>query len=444
VSRPFGRLLVVGVPPMIAQGFVRLLQQAGVSAAYAALPLSPAGSRVGDEVVGILALVGHNESSASSLLMQVRESLPNVTLYLLGAARMPWLEAVSTQVEAINLSESSTSVETIVSLLARTITPDSQGPTMADRLGVLTQRERQLLEALASYLGTDEEFARAQGISPHTLRAHLQNIRRKLGATNRAEAIEVARSSLPPAISRGPAWAYSSPEVSEPVRRRVVVCSDTRVLAEVLVAELATVVRYRLDEEPCRTLESLGSYLEEEGSDVVLLGDPVTANMAMDISQLSTRFPRTRFVVLQLVEPRAFPDVYRAGVTGFLGPNVTIEEFTEALDAVAAGELFISSDETRRIIDDLTLTRQEEDEVIKRFLTLSEREKDVYVKLAEGRKESDIGSLLFISNATVRTHIQHLLTKMGVHSRMQAIQLEQTYRLLARFHSPLDRSPGTR
>jgi DNA-binding NarL/FixJ family response regulator len=111
---------------------------------------------------------------------------------------------------------------------------------------------------------------------------------------------------------------------------------------------------------------------------------------------------------------------------------------------VAAGELFISSDETRRIIDDLTLTRQEEDEVIKRFLTLSEREKDVYVKLAEGRKESDIGSLLFISNATVRTHIQHLLTKMGVHSRMQAIQLEQTYRLLARFHSPLDRSPGTR
>ena len=308
---------------------------------------------------------------------------------------------------------------------------------------MLSQRERQLLEALASHPETDEEFARAQGISAHTLRAHLQNIRRKLGATNRAEAIEVARSSLARATSTRPACAYSSPEVSEPVKRRVVVCSDTRLLAELLGAQLTSVLRYRLDEEPCRNLETLGSYLEKKSSDVALLGDPVTASMATDISRLSTRFPRTRFVALQPVEPRAFLDVYRAGVTGFLGPNVTIEEFIDALDAVAAGELFISSDEIRRIIDDLTLSRQEEDEVIKRFLTLSEREKDVYVKLAEGAKELDIGSHLFIANATVRTHIQQILTKMGVHSRMQAIQLEQTYRLLARFHSPVALSPGT-
>ena len=106
VLKSSGRLLVVGLPPMIAQGFVRLLQQAGVTAAYAALPLSSAGSGDGDEHVGILALVGHNELRASSLLMQVRESLPDVTLYLLGAAQTPWLEAVSAQFGAINLSES--------------------------------------------------------------------------------------------------------------------------------------------------------------------------------------------------------------------------------------------------------------------------------------------------------------------------------------------------
>jgi DNA-binding NarL/FixJ family response regulator len=443
VLRSYSKLLVVGLPPMIAQGFVRVLRQAGLFAVYAALPLSSGGSGIGDEHVGILALVGQNESRASTLLMQIRESLPDATLYLLGTARTPWLEAVSAQFGAINLSKSSTSVEMIVSLLAQTITPDSQIPTTADRLGVLSTRERQLLEALALHPGTDQEFARAQGISTNTLRAHVRNIRRKLGAINREEAVEVARTTRARATSRTPAWAYSSPEVSEPVKRRVVVCSDTRVLAELLVAEFTSVLRYRLDEEPCRNLESLGSYLEKKGSDVALLGDPVIASMAIDISRLSTRFPRTRFVALQPVEPGAFLDVYRAGVTGFLGLNVTIEEFTEALDAVAAGELFISNDETRRIIDDLTLSRQEEDKIIKRFLTLSERERDVYVKLSEGAKELDIGSHLFIANATVRTHIQQILTKIGVHSRTQAIQLEQTYRLLARFHSPPVRSPGT-
>ena len=76
---------------------------------------------------------------------------------------------------------------------------------------------------------------------------------------------------------------------------------------------------------------------------------------------------------------------------------------------------------TRRVIDQFS--RLPRHEPPKELAELTEREREVLALIAEGRSNAEIGEALFISDTTVKTHVTHVLQKLGLRDRVQAVVL---------------------
>ncbi|GAA2600709.1 response regulator transcription factor [Winogradskya consettensis] len=111
----------------------------------------------------------------------------------------------------------------------------------------------------------------------------------------------------------------------------------------------------------------------------------------------------------------------RAGASGFLLKDAEPAELVAAIRVVAGGEAMLSPAVTRRLIDAFaTGTVSAAPEGDPRLATLTPRERDVLVSLAQGLSNAEIGAALGIVTGTVKAHINALLPKLGVRDRVQA------------------------
>jgi DNA-binding NarL/FixJ family response regulator len=112
-----------------------------------------------------------------------------------------------------------------------------------------------------------------------------------------------------------------------------------------------------------------------------------------------------------------------AGASGFLLKDVPAEQLAHAIRVVAAGEALLAPSVTRRLI--ASFARQgTRDPVLRRpagLGDLTERETEVLALLAEGLSNAEIARRLFVGEATVKTHVARVLTKLGVRDRVQAV-----------------------
>ncbi|MBT2369337.1 response regulator transcription factor [Streptomyces sp. ISL-10] len=111
----------------------------------------------------------------------------------------------------------------------------------------------------------------------------------------------------------------------------------------------------------------------------------------------------------------------QAGATGFLLKNTPPRELARAVKTVNAGDAMLAPSVTRRLIQDFVgrdTSRQVH--ARNRVAELTERECQVLRLLAEGQSNADIGGCLFMSEATVKTHVSRVLAKLGCANRVQA------------------------
>jgi DNA-binding NarL/FixJ family response regulator len=126
-------------------------------------------------------------------------------------------------------------------------------------------------------------------------------------------------------------------------------------------------------------------------------------------------------------------DALRAGASGFLLKDVERERLVEAVRTVAAGEsLFAPS-----VIERLVAHYVEHPPVTAawpppQLAELSERELEVLTLVGRGRSNGEIAAELFISLATVKTHVRHVLAKLGLRDRVQAVVLAYESGLIRR------------
>jgi DNA-binding NarL/FixJ family response regulator len=117
----------------------------------------------------------------------------------------------------------------------------------------------------------------------------------------------------------------------------------------------------------------------------------------------------------------------RAGASGFLLKDAGPDVLVAAIRTVAAGDSLIDPAVTRRLIERwATLDASTEPAsrpVPPTIGTLSAREREILVGLARGRTNKELADDLIVSEATVKTHVSNLLTKLGVRSRVQAVVL---------------------
>jgi DNA-binding NarL/FixJ family response regulator len=114
----------------------------------------------------------------------------------------------------------------------------------------------------------------------------------------------------------------------------------------------------------------------------------------------------------------------RAGASGFLLKDVPPGELSGAIRTVASGDAVVSPRITRRLLDEYAhlLSSPRHDEPINRALsTLTDREREVLIALAEGLSNAEIGARLFVSEATVKTHVGRMLGKLELRDRLQAV-----------------------
>jgi two-component system, NarL family, response regulator DevR len=141
--------------------------------------------------------------------------------------------------------------------------------------------------------------------------------------------------------------------------------------------------------------------------------------------------PEARVVVMaQHADNESLHDFVTAGAFGFVNPQLDgFATLVSALHRAAAGEFLLSADTLRRIIrhqrTEFVRQRQRAD-VIQR---LTERELEILALIGAGLDNRMIAEKLYVSVTTVRSHIQHLLAKLDIHSRLEAAVLANRYEL---------------
>jgi len=97
------------------------------------------------------------------------------------------------------------------------------------------------------------------------------------------------------------------------------------------------------------------------------------------------------------------------------------EAAVQAVAAVAEGKSFFSPAIARLMLDDYVKQRTGEPGVIDRYESLSDREREVFQLIAEGKANKDIAAILFISPSTVETHRARIMEKLDVHSAAEIV-----------------------
>ena len=138
--------------------------------------------------------------------------------------------------------------------------------------------------------------------------------------------------------------------------------------------------------------------------------------------QILAADPSARVLVLTTFDLDEYVyEALRAGASGFVLKDDPPEQLLGAIRTVAAGDALLSPSVTKRVIDQFSrLPRHEPPEEL---AELTEREREVLALIAEGRSNSEIGEALFISETTVKTHVTHVLQKLGLRDRVQAVVL---------------------
>jgi DNA-binding NarL/FixJ family response regulator len=161
--------------------------------------------------------------------------------------------------------------------------------------------------------------------------------------------------------------------------------------------------------------------VEELRPDVVLMDIrmPVVAGIEAT-RRISTKFPRTAVLVLTTYDLDEYVfAALEAGASGFLLKDSPPDELVAAIRVVARGDALIAPSITRRLVAEFTARATKAGR--RPLPPISEREREVLVGVARGLSNGELSTELFIGEATVKSHVSSLLTKLGCRDRVQLV-----------------------
>jgi len=137
--------------------------------------------------------------------------------------------------------------------------------------------------------------------------------------------------------------------------------------------------------------------------------------------QIVKRSPSTRILVLTMHADEAYVhQILQAGATGYLLKDSADVDLIQAVSAVSKGKSFFSPGVARLMLDDYVRTLAEKG-ATDRYDTLSEREREIFQLIAEGKANKEMAALLSISPSTVETHRARIMEKLDLHSAAEIV-----------------------
>ena len=132
----------------------------------------------------------------------------------------------------------------------------------------------------------------------------------------------------------------------------------------------------------------------------------------------------TRVVILTTYELDEYVfDALAAGASGFLLKAAPPEDLIRAIRVVASGDALLAPSVTRRLIQEFAKRPEPQARKAKELETLTDREAEVLREVARGLTNAEIAARLHVAETTVKTHVAHLLDKLELRDRVQAVIL---------------------
>lgn len=207
--------------------------------------------------------------------------------------------------------------------------------------------------------------------------------------------------------------AHREPQPAAPLR--VVIVDDHRVLAELLTAALSVSDEVTVVESVGTAADAISRVGAVQPDVVILDYDLPDADGVSVVAAIKAACTTCRVLMLtSYTDPVVLSEAFDAGCDGFITKRNGASEILSAVRAVASNETPVSSDMVRSLVhggDGAVGT------------DLTERELGVLRLASLGQSNKEIAAELFLSVNTVRNHMQHVLNKLGAHSKLQATAL---------------------
>jgi DNA-binding NarL/FixJ family response regulator len=204
----------------------------------------------------------------------------------------------------------------------------------------------------------------------------------------------------------------------------VLIVDDERTFGEALELALGREKDLRIVEVATDGTQALQA-VDTHRPDVVLMDVTMPGMSGIETTRrIKETDPDARVVILSgQDDEHLLARAVQAGATGLLRKTEAVVNVASTVRRAHRGEALHSPDEVEMALRRLRHRRDRDDDAARRLERLTPRELEILSLMAEGRSPSDITSTLRMSPNTLRTHMQNVLTKLGVHSKMEALVL---------------------
>jgi DNA-binding NarL/FixJ family response regulator len=223
-------------------------------------------------------------------------------------------------------------------------------------------------------------------------------------------------------LSPGPVLAWVEPPAGVQTSQ-ILVVDDNVTFAEVLAS--------RLEAEPglracvATTVEQAHTVLADHGADLMLFSVDLDKGDGMQFArEVRSGSPGVRVVAVAGGEGESqIVEAVRIGVCGWVPKDEPVEYLLSAVRGALRGETWIPPRLLTRVLAEIQSAQRDGTALAQLLTTLTGREREILDCLVSGMNRDSIAQYLYLSRNTVRTHIQNMLRKLGVHSTLAAVAL---------------------
>ncbi len=213
---------------------------------------------------------------------------------------------------------------------------------------------------------------------------------------------------------------------------RVMICDDHALFRRGLIMVLEAEADIEVVAE-AEDGEDAVAKAEEFVPDVVLMDVRMPGVDGIEATRrIAEKVPTAKILMLTVSdEEEDLYEAIKAGATGYLLKEVSIEEVAPAARAVVAGQSLISPSMASKLLGEFSnLAKRAEERSSVPTPRLTERELEVLRLVAQGKSNREIAGDLYISENTVKNHVRNILEKLHLHTRMEAVMYAVREKLL--------------